>query len=72
MDNLNFSNSPKTMKDNTKPTIKSLQAELEKTKEQRNELAAMLGEAVGTENIAAFLKHWNPSQNILDILEEDE
>jgi len=60
------------MKDNTKPTIKSLQAELEKTKEQRNELAAMLAEAVGAENIAAFLKHWNPSQNILDILEEDE
>ena len=60
------------MKDNTKPTIESLQAELEKTKDQRNELAAMLAEAVGAENIGAFLKHSNPSQNILDILEEDE
>jgi len=60
------------MNDNTKPTIESLQAKLEKTKEQRNELAAMLGEAVGERNIGAFLKHWNPSQNILDILEEDE
>ena len=45
------------MNDNTKPTIESLQAELEKTKDQRNELAAMLAEAVGAENIGAFLKH---------------
>ena len=53
-----------------KPTIKSLQADLEKAKGQRNELAAMLEEAVGKENLLAFLKHWNPSENLLDVTEE--
>ena len=64
------------MKDNTKPTIESLQAELEKTKWQRNELAALLLHTVdfteNTESIGALLKDWNPSQDILDILEEAE
>tara|TARA_R100001163_G_C4976422_1_gene134309 strand:+ start:195 stop:356 length:162 start_codon:yes stop_codon:yes gene_type:complete len=51
------------MTDNTQPTIEELQAELEQTKHQRDELAAMLSEAVGAENVAAFLEHWQTLKN---------
>ena len=51
------------MTDNTQPTIEELQAELEQTKHQRDELAAMLSEAVGAENVAGFLEHWQTLKN---------
>ena len=56
-------NLPFSMTDNTQPTIEKLQAELEQTKHQRDELAAMLSEAVGAKNVAGFLEHWHTLKN---------